>query len=328
MALKRLVCIVHLIFGASLLPAQSRTAIVHDNEIYILGESPSGPPRQLTHDGTSKYSVHWSPSGDQIAFIEDDSPGGTFPKLKVVSLGGAPARTIPLLSGQSPSAAKGALVPQSVGVSRWLGETTVALEGSLNRWVCELIVVDLESGKVLPKWDQLGQCGTFAFSPDLQHVLTQVNGRSNAESDWWDSLAIDRLQVYPLRGDSPIRFVTEPHWSDTGALITFIERRIGSTEDKLVVTRPTGEVSRILLLGGLSEQARRPLWISGELLLRIGSTVYKSSVGTSGLEVAAPELTRDYDRVAEVPKPAPMPEYCARSTCTEVAVWEKSYTVQ
>jgi len=233
-------------------------------------------PRAVTRDEARKYSVFWSPGGDKIAFLADTKPNMSLPLLTVVDPGGAVLAKLVLFDGHAPdTVGDGFMVPRAISILGWFDSGSVMLEGGLNRWVCELMVMSIRTGKV--SMDLSGQCGSFLVSPDRTHVLTQSNMRYGPEEEWTDGIGVDHRQLYPV-GTLDSRLLADPVWSPDSQTVALVERVVATGEKRLVLVDLSGKARRVSLSATTEDIA--PLeWVDSKVVVKAGNV---ESGGRSG----------------------------------------------
>lgn len=218
--------------------AAEKVAYVKDSEVFVADDStPEG--QQVTNNGVPKWLVRWSPSGQFLAFMEMTDSSLAKGRLVVVNSSGE-VRMKTLIHE-----VKG---PQIAGL-RWVEELTwftddsIGVYGSFNPTHCELIILKPSAGVVLQ--NVALDCGSFAVSPDGEHVVYLQAVESGPDNRRRDFVLLDReLSLLPPNEASPITVVGIPQWSADSSRIAYVAKTTDDGSVNVVVADKTGVVSK------------------------------------------------------------------------------------
>lgn len=246
---------------------RTKIAYIQGRELFVL-DGLDLVARQTTHDNIWKYSPAWSPDGMHIAFMAAVDPN-TLPLLTIVDTAGQVQTQRAIFPGRTPGTSTPEVTPRSIGVQQWVDDKHIALEGSINRWVCDFRVIDIGNGEITR--EQLGQCGTFQFSPDFKHVLEESNLRAGPEVNFRDGLAMDGSNFYPKSGPLSVRFLVPASWSPDGRFVAVIEHDVESGQRRLAILDLSGRVRLAVIPSSSMEDFEKPEWFDGEVLVQQGT---------------------------------------------------------
>ncbi len=166
---------------------------IRDNEVWLVRD---GSPRQLTHDGKSKWQTVLAPREDRVAYFE------ACPEAEHCT----PAVVILDLDGNRlQSFAVGKANERCMSINRisWAGEDAIGAECHMNPSLSEYVETEIATGRV--RRDLLG--GNFTLSPDgktVAHTGWIVHfAPPYAQSDY---LQVEDTIIYPLpAGTAPVK---------------------------------------------------------------------------------------------------------------------------
>lgn len=257
-----------------------RLVFVKDNEVYIAAADGSGL-KKVTDDGVRKWGPRFSPDGTRFVFRTWPAGDKAMGRFSLMDADGTPVREIVF---RPPS-------PVLIGGMRfveefwWADDRRLVLYGSINPNNCDYSVLDATDGREAAGY--IGACGTYAASPDNQHLAyLEGPGMGAAEEARRDLLEIDGKIVYPA-GRSTIRFLTNPQWSADSTTVAILEREVdaGTGGRAVVAVSTKGAVTRIPLPGYLEE----PLdlrWAGNRLILEAAGM--RHAVDLAGRTLAVP----------------------------------------
>lgn len=228
-----LLCSTGLVAGAA-----EKVAYVKDSEIFIVDENRQ-EGRQLTNNGVPKWLVRWSPSGQFLAYVEMTEPSVAKGRVVVVSPSGEVRTNVMIheVKGQQTTGFR--WIEDII----WFTDNSVGAYGSFNPTHCELIILNASTGAVLQ--DVALECGSFAVSPDGEHVVylqTVESGPGNRSQDF---VLMDReLSLLPPGGEGPITVTGSPKWSADSSRIAFVAKSAGDGSVSVITADKTGMVSK------------------------------------------------------------------------------------
>ncbi len=179
-----------LIFLVFPVPQQSLRVDIRNSEVWLVRDSEA---TQLTHDGKPKFQAELSPGNGRIAYYEQcPESEACIPSIVILDLDG---RRVTAFHAHSQLSFDPGPCMSILSIF-WLNDSELATECHMNPSLSQLIVKDLESGRITK--DLLGF--SFTLSPDRKMIAHAGWVRHfSSPFDKSDYLQIDDTLIYPLR---------------------------------------------------------------------------------------------------------------------------------
>jgi Tol biopolymer transport system component len=239
-----------------------RIALLKADDVIVVGADRKIITR-LAGDSRHKSLLRWLPDGQRLSYLVPDDRGAKA-RLVVVDLKGTFVKEIPLRAVTDPPT-EGLRFVEDVA---WISASDIRVMGSVNPRNCEIFDVDLATSK--ESNGHFGECGSFAESPDGNHLAYLRPVNQGADSDRKDSVEIDDEKNLYSGGDAGIRVISGPIWSEDSGRVAFIEKQRDSGEVAVTTISTGRNVDRVPVPADGLEHPKL-MWVDSKLVIKDGA---------------------------------------------------------
>ncbi len=265
---------------------EARIVFLRGNELLTAGADGSDV-KVLVKDGTPKAAPRWSPDHGKIVYRTDGAAAKnprTHANLVVISSGGRPLKSVPVLATESDGTIVGGM--RFVEDSGWHSNAELYASGSVNPWVAEYRIIDAQTGSIVESY--FGTEFTTCASKGLVAYAVDTRGADDAGRN---RIEVNGATVYT--GSSGGRLLVHNlQWSAGCERLAFTEGN--ETVVSLIVLRGAAVEARISLgteMNGLPTLTR----MQETFLLQRGASAALYDPSTRSLR-ATPEILEKANR--------------------------------
>lgn len=218
--------------------SQSRVVFLKGNDL-VTANRDASDVRVMVKDNVSKADPRWSPDRKKIVYRvggEKTRNPTTHAKLIVITIGGSPSRSVPVLATESDGAVVGGM--RFVEESGWLSNDQLYAMGSANPYIAEYRILDANTGREVGGYLGTGFV-TCAAKGEVAFITTNRTESGASKSQ----VEVNGTAIYGSSSeDSLIDHLT---WSNNC--------------NRLAFTETSGRARRFIVMRGAVREAEIPL---------------------------------------------------------------------